>query len=191
MKNVIKFIIFLIYTILIFLIKEYLWLVPVLAINIILMIILKINAKKAIKNLLKLSIFVLFTMVINIAIMDFNYGLLIGIKLFLVCNITYTFSKVLSYTEFATVIEKLLYPLKIFGVNPKDIGLMMCMGLTFIPILKEELEQIKNVLKVKGFKFNFINMLKNNSLIFKPFFISILERLNELECLLKAKGYQE
>ena len=35
------------------------------------------------------------------------------------------------------------------------------------------------------------NLLKNLGLIFKPFLISVMQRLNEIEMSLKAKGYQE
>ena len=57
--------------------------------------------------------------------------------------------------------------------------------------MKDELLQIKNVLKVKGIKPTNFNLLKNLSLIFKPFFISVLQRLNEVEMSLKVKGWQE
>ena len=114
-----------------------------------------------------------------------------GVRLVLVCNLTYTFSRTISNTEIGDVIEKLVYPLKIFKINPKEIGLMVTIALSFIPIMKAELSQIKNVLKVKGIKPTKINLLKNLNLIFRPFFVSVLQRLNEIEMSLKAKGYQE
>ena len=103
---------------------------------------------------------------------------------------TYIFSKMLSYMEFATVMEDLAHPLKLFGINPKDLGLLVTIAISFIPILREELERIKYVLLVKGFKVNTINIVKNMSIVFKPLFVSIMERINEIEYSLKAKGYQ-
>ena len=93
--------------------------------------------------------------------------------------------------EFAEVIEKMIYPLKIFGINPKDIGLIITIALSFIPIMKDEIKEIKNILKVKGIMPTNFNLIKNSSLIFKPFFVSILQRINDVEMSLKAKGYQE
>lgn len=188
--NIIKFVFFLLYIISIFFIKNNIALIGALIINIILILIYKINLKKLLNSLSKISIFVLITALINVFVVDINYAILIGIKLILVCSITYIFSTTLSYMEFATVIEILSYPLKLIGVNPKDIGLLITIALSFIPILKEELSRIKYVLLVKGFKINTINILKNTNIIFKPLFVSIMERINEIEYSLKAKGYE-
>ena len=188
--NIIKFIFFLTYVILIFFVKSNIALIGALAIDINLIIAYKINLKSLIDNLIKISIFVLITVLINAFVVNINYAIIIGIKLILVCIMTYIFSKMLSYMEFATVIENLAYPLKLLGVNPKDLGLLITIAISFIPILKEELERIKYVLLVKGFKVNTINIIKNMNIVFKPLFVSIMERLNEIEYSLRAKGYQ-
>ena len=173
MKNLIKFILFLIYTIGIFFIKDYIVISLIAVFNIILIITLKINMQKAIKNLIKLLPFILFTVVVNILFADLNFAILIGIRLVLVCNLSYIFAKTISYTEFGEVIEKIT------------------IALSFVPIMKDEVLQIKNVLKVKGIKPTNFNLIKNSSLIFKPFFISVLQRINEVEMSLKAKAWQE
>ncbi len=191
MKNLIKFILFLIYTIGIFFINNYILLGLIAIFNIILMLVLKINLKYAIKSLIKLLPFILFTVAINMLFVDLNFSILIGVRLILVCNLSYIFSKTISYIEFAEVIEKIVYPLKVFGINPKEIGLVVTIALSFVPIMKNEFGQIRNVLKVKGIKPTNFNLLKNSGLIFKPFFISVMQRLNEIEMSLKAKGYQE
>lgn len=190
LKNIVKFILFLIYTISIFFIKNYILLTLILFINVILMIISKININKAFNNLIKLMPFILFTVVINIIFVYLEFAILIGVRLILVCNISYVFSKTISYTEFGEVIEKLLFPLKIFKVNPKEIGIIITIALSFMPILKDELLQIKNSLKAKGMNMTNINLIKNANLIFKPFFISVLQRINEVEMSLRAKGYE-
>ena len=191
MKNLIKFTLFLIYTVGIFFIKNYIILGIIAIFNISIMLTIKINIKTAINNLIKLLPFILFTIVINILFADLNFGILIGIRLILVCNLSYIFSKTMTYTEFGDVIEKLMYPFKIFGVNPKEVSLVITIALSFMPIMKNEFEQMKNVLKVKGIKPTNFNLLKNLSLIFKPFFVSVLQRLNKIEMSLKAKGWQE
>lgn len=188
--NIIKFIFFLTYVILIFFVKSNIALIAALAIDVTLIIAYKINLKNLINNITKIFIFVLITSIINAFVVNINYAITIGIKLILVCIMTYIFSKMLSYMEFATVIEDLAYPLKLLGVNPKDLGLLITIAISFIPILKEELERIKYVLLVKGFKVNTINIIKNMNIVFKPLFVSIMERLNEIEYSLRAKGYQ-
>ena len=191
MKNLINFILFLIYTIGIFFVNSYIILGIFLGINIFITVIYRINLLSEIQNILKLLPFILFTCIINLLFADLNSSLLICVRLILVCNISYIYSKTVSYTEFGEVIEKIVYPLKVIGINPKDIGLIITIALSFIPIMKDEISGIKNVLKVKGIKPNNFNLIKNLNLILKPFFISILQRINEVEMSLKAKGYQE
>ena len=191
MKNLIKFILFLIYSVGVFFIEDYMILALVSLFNISLMIIAKINLKNAFNNTIKLLPFILFTIAINIIFMDLKSSILIGIRLILIRNLTYIFSKTISYMEFARVIEKMVYPLKLFGINPEETGLIVIIALSFIPIIKNEFDQIRNVLKVKGIKPTTLNMLKNLGLIFKPFLISVMQRINEIETSLRAKGYQE
>ena len=191
MKNLIKFILFLIYTIGIFFINNYFALGIIAMFNICLMLLIKINIKNAGNNILKLFPFILFTIIVNILFADLEFGLLIGVRLTLVCNLSYIFSKTITYSEFGEIIEKLVYPFKIFGINPKEIGLVTTIAISFVPIMKSEILQLKNVLKIKGIKPTNFNLIKNSNLIFKPFFISVLQRLNEVEMSLKAKGWQE
>ena len=188
--NIIRFIFFLVYVILIFFVKSNIALIAALAIDVTLIIAYKINLKSLIDNLMKISIFVLITAIINAFVVNINYAITIGIKLILVCVMTHIFSKMLSYMEFATVIEDLAYPLKLLGVNPKDLGVLITIAISFIPISREELERIKYVLLVKGFRVNTINIVRNMNIVFKPLFVSIMERINEIEYSLKAKGYQ-
>ena len=190
MKNILKFFLFLIYTIGIFFIDNYFYLLLIVILNVLLMIISNINLKKAISSLIKLLPFILFTTLINYLFSGLRDAILITIRLILVCNISYIFSKNITYMEFAGVIEKIFYPFKIFRINPEEISLIVIIALSFMPIIKEELLKMKNVLKVKGIKYTKINLIKNMNLIFKPFFISILQRINEIEISLKAKGYQ-
>lgn len=191
MKNLIKFILFLMYTVGVFFVEDYISFALIALFNIILMLIAKVNLKKSFNNTIKLMPFILFTMAINTIFADFKFSILIGIRLILIRNLTYIFSKTISYMEFAQVIEKMVYPLKLFGINPEEIGLIVIIALSFIPIIKNEFEQIRDVLKVKGIRPSTINMLKNLGLIFKPFLISVMQRINEIEMSLKAKGYQE
>ncbi len=192
--NLIKFILFISYTVLIFFIKNFIYLLIPLLINISCIIILKIKKNNftlwdCFKNLLKLSILILLTVIVNFLLESFEYAMLVAIKLLLICNMTYIFSKSISYMEFAKVIENIFYPLKIFKVEPKNIGIIICISLTFIPILRKELEDLKYLLKIKGFKLSFINIIKNISTVSKPFFVSLLRKVNDLENTLLIKGY--
>lgn len=69
--------------------------------------------------------------------------------------------------------------------------MIACIAIAFIPILRNELNQIRYSLKSKGINSNFFYILKNLNLIFKPFFISLLRRTSQIESSLKAKAYVE
>lgn len=100
MKNQIIFILFLTYSIFIFFIENYIALTIILILNICLMLITNVKLKNAIINLIKLFPFVLFTVIINALFVNIQFGLLIGIRLLLVCNISYVYSQKITYIEF-------------------------------------------------------------------------------------------
>ena len=118
-------------------------------------------------------------------IIDINYGMLIGIKLFLVCNTTYMFSRYYTYMDLANTIEKLFIWVKVLKIDPKDIGLMVCISIAFLPILQNEIKNLKTSLKSKNFKINIFNM----HIILKPFFISALKKVDDIEIAIASKGY--
>lgn len=89
--------------------------------------------------------------------------------------------------EFVSVIQNMLYPLKIFKINPENIGMMMRIAFCVLPILKTEIEQKRYALKAKGME----PKLSNITIMIKPLLISILRRTNEMEKSLEAKGYEE
>lgn len=191
MKSILKFIIFLIYIVSIFMLQSYLWIIAFFAINIIMMLILKVNFRKATLYIYKVSFVILLTAIFNILLANVETAVVITTKLLLAINTTYIFSNVFSYKELAWVIEVCFYPIKFFGGNSKDIGLIICICIAFIPILSDELRTIKDVFAVKGFKMNLVNIANNLSLIIKPFLVSIFQRVNELEISIKSKAYQE
>ena len=93
MKNVIKVILFLAYTVSIFMIKHDIFTVIVIGINLILTIAFKISIKEEVGNILGIIAFVILTSTINAIAVNPETGIRIGIKLILVCNLTYIFSK--------------------------------------------------------------------------------------------------
>ena len=191
MIDIIKFILFLTYTVSVFFIRSYYGLLVMAIINLILMVVLKIEVKNTLKNILQIMPFIILTAIINLLFQDIKGAFLVFIRLILVCNMTYIFSKNMTTTKFAVVLEKIFIPLKLLKIDPKDISIVVLIAITFIPILRNELTQIKYSLKSKGMNTNSINILKNLNLIFKPFFISLLQRTSQIEMALKSKAYVE
>lgn len=112
MVDLFKFILFLTYTISIFFINTYYGLLAMAIANLILIIILKIGFKNSIKNILSIMPFILLTVVINLLFQDIKGAVLVFIRLVLVCNITYIFSKVITITRISNSFRKNIYTTK-------------------------------------------------------------------------------
>ena len=124
---------------------------------------------------------------LNIILGNIEDGIVLGIRIMIAYNFTYIFSTTFDILEFARTIEILLNPLFIFKINVKDISLIISIALCMIPILSKELEQTKDSLKSRGYKFK----LNNLDLYIKPIMISILKKTDELEKTLIVKAYKE
>jgi len=194
MIYIIEFILFLIYTVLIFFVENFYILGILLIINIILLI--KSNLRdtlNALKQLffllIKLMPFILFTSIINAIINNISSGILIGIRIILVCQSTYIFTSKMTIQKLQYVIENILKPLKIIKINSKEIAIIVCIGIAFIPIMQKELQELKNSLKAKGFKPNFKNFISKPNYILLPFITKVIKKVGEIEISLMSKGY--
>ena len=116
---------------------------------------------------------------------NLSNALWIGIKLFIVCNITIIYSEITSILGIAETIKIICSPLKILKVNTDEIKVMVCISLSMIPILKKELYEVKEACIAKNIVFN----VKNMKIILSKFFIILITRVNEIEESLIAKGY--
>lgn len=186
MKDIIKFIIFIIYTISIFFLKDFRILLLLFCLNFLIAILLKIDFKRMFYNLKILFPFIILTSLINIVFDSVIAGILIGIRIIICYNATYIFSKLMTASRLANTIKNLCFPLKLFKINTENIGLMVSISICMIPVLKRELYSMIQAMKSKG------KMMKIRSITvaMRPMLISILKRTNEIEKTLIAKGYE-
>lgn len=185
-KNIIKFLIFIVYTIAIFLIKNPILIFMMFIIDVVIFFICKLDYKNLLYNLKWVSFIIIFTMVINIIFDSVYTGFLFGIRLVICYFTTYIFSKNMKIFELAEVIEFLLYPLKIFKINSSEIGIIISIAVCMIPVLRSEIYSIKNNLISKGQRSG-ISFIKNAC---KPLIISILKKTDDMEKSLIAKAYK-
>ena len=187
MKNVFKLLLFIIYIIVIFSIKNYEILFIYILINFIISKVINTKFLGFLDNIKVIAILVIFTTIINMIFGSVEEGIVLGVRILIAYNITYIFSTTFNILELSQTIENMLKPLYIFKIDIKNVGLIISISLCMIPILKDELEQTKNSLKSKGYKFKITNL----NLYIKPVIISIIKRTDELEKTLIVKGYQE
>ncbi len=189
MKNVLKLILFLLYTIVIFFISNIWIFITLTMLTFIFYVFYKIPVKKILTYNLFFFVFVaLLTLLITLAFNSVTDAIYMFFKLFLIGNATYIFRYTMPTVQFIDTIEKLLSPLKIFHVNTRNIGIIINIAITFIPIFVEEITQIQNSLVQKGLKRNSISSIKYTFVVLIPL---LFKRTNEMEYSLKAKCFVE
>jgi energy-coupling factor transporter transmembrane protein EcfT len=157
------------------------------AVNCAAMIRTKISPLRALRHLVIFIPFILLAAAFNLALGYAQDALYLSLRLILICNITQCYKKVVSANDIAGAIETLCSPFKTGKVRGKDIGLMVCISLAFIPVLRRDFTQISLALQAKGMKMTAGNM----KYLLKPFFIGILQRTDEIAKAIRTKGYDE
>ena len=185
MKDVFKFLIFIIYATTIFFLPNHIFILICFAINLLIILFYKLNLKKVIFNTLKILPFAIFTFAINILLDNFAFALWIGVKLIIVCNITFIYSQTTTVANLAKTIRQLCSPLRLFKVNTEEIEVMVCISLSLLPAIKNDLIELKNACKAKNIDVNF----KNSKYILSKFLLSLIKRVNQIDEAMIEKGY--
>lgn len=183
--NIIKFIIFDIFVLAIFFISNYKILFSFFLIDIIVIMFLRLNILKIIRYLLLISPLIIFTFIINIVLENISYGILIATRFIIACISTYIFSRTVTVLEISKVIETILSPLKLFRFDVESVGLLVSIAISFIPIIRDEMIELKQVLEAKGY----IMKISNIHVFVRPLVSSIFKRTNDIEKAIIAKGY--
>ena len=93
MKILVIFLLFVIYSTIIFFLPNTIYLLLLLLLNILIIIIFNVNFKTIFFKLIQLSPFIVFTFIINLILDNFNNAFWISFKLILVCSITIIYSE--------------------------------------------------------------------------------------------------
>ena len=114
MKNVIKFLLFIIYSSSIFFLPNNKIILFSIPFNLFIMIITKVNYKKIIKKSFIVVPFIFFTFIINCILDNISNAIWIAIKLFIVCNITIIYSETTNITRHSRNNKNIMYSFKNF-----------------------------------------------------------------------------
>lgn len=185
MSKVIKFLIFIIYSTCVFFMPNSKLVLLLFILNFAIMLLLKVKIKKVLLSTLKILPFVVFTFFINYLLDEFLNALYIGFKLLAVCNATYIYSNITTISEVSESVKFIFSPLKIFKVNTEDIGLLVSISLSMIPVIKNEIKEVKEACKVKNIDFN----IKNSKYILSKLLLSTIRKTNYIEESLISRGY--
>lgn len=190
-NSTIKLLILIIVSIYIFTVKEYYILNIILGTFILVILLSKIPIKYYIKSIVHSIYFVVLTFGINLIFSDIMYSFMIAYRIFIMLIITISLSLTTKSMDIVYAITNLLYPLKIFGVNTKDISLMIGIGINFMPILIREYKTIKQAQQAKGYRASILKIKKYTLSIFIPYITNCFKRVDEVALALVAKGYEE
>lgn len=184
-KDIVKFIIFVIYASVIFFLPNLIEiLICLLIINCSVILLAQLSFKKAILNTFKFMPFIILTFIVNVLLDNLVSALWISIKLIIVCNATFIYSQTTTVSRLAKTIKTLCTPLKLFNINPDEIEIMVCISLSLIPSIKNILLEVKNACKAKNIDINLSNM----KYILSKILISMLKRVGEIDEAMIEKG---
>lgn len=191
LNSTVKLIFLIAISVYIFTVKDYFTLNIVLIISIAMLVLSRIKLINYIKAIVNSIYFVIITFVINLLFSDIIYSFMISYRIFIMIIFTLILTLTTKPMDIVYGITNLLYPLKIFGVNTKDISLMVGIGISFMPILKNEYIQVKQAQIAKGYYPKIRDIKKYSLCIFVPYLTNCFKRVDEMSIALRAKGYEE
>lgn len=107
------------------------------------------------------------------------------------------FSSVLTFTTSPTdltdALERIMKPLKVFGIKVHEIAMMMTIALRFVPTLLEETDKIMSAQKARGADMESggaIQRVKALIPILIPLFVSSFRRAYELAMAMECRCYR-
>ena len=90
----------------------------------------------------------------------------------------------ITQANLAKTIRLLCTPLKLFKVNTEEIEVMVCISLSLLPAIRNDLTELKNACKAKNIDIN----LKNAKYILSKFLLSLIKRVNQIDEAMIEKG---
>lgn len=190
-SSTIKLILLIAISIYIFSVKDYFTLNIVLVLAVILLLLSRIKLINYIKSIINSIYFVIITFVLNLFFSDVVYSFMISYRILIMIIYTLILTLTTKPMDIVYATTNLLYPLKLFGVNIKDISLMVGIGISFMPILKNEYITIKQAQIAKGYTPQIRKIKQYCVCIFVPYLTNCFKRVDEMALALRAKGYAE
>jgi energy-coupling factor transport system permease protein len=207
----IKTLLYLVYLVVIFIIKSPVALCALGVVTVIQICMAKVSLPviwKTVSPVLPLSLFILILNLLTIrqgnSIFNWqfinitDYGLsravLMAIRLiFLIVTTSLMLTLTTTPLKIADALESLFSPLKIIKVPVHEMAMMMSIALRFIPTLAVETDKIMKAQQSRGADYDtgsFINKVKGYITVLIPLFVSSFRRADELAVAMDARCYR-
>jgi len=90
-------------------------------------------------------------------------------------------------------LKYLLVPLKVFGISPENISLMIALALRFVPVLLLDTQRLVNLQKSRGANFKGGGILKRMravTAVVLPLLSGVFRRADELALAMESRGFE-
>ena len=166
----------------VFLVPNPLWLVPVVAAVVGLMVVARVPLGETLRQLRPVAMLIVVIFLVHGWFTSWTLGFLVVLRfaVLLLLALLVTFTTRIS--EMIEVLERGFGPLAVFGVNPEKLSLMLSLTLRFIPLLFEKFQEIREAQRARGLDRNILALLM-------PLLIKTLKMANDLTDAIDARGY--
>jgi biotin transport system permease protein len=166
----------------VFLVPNPFWLLPALAAVVGLMVLARVPFGETLRQLRPVAVLILIIFLVHGWFTSWTLGLLVVLRfaVLLLLALLVTFTTRIS--DMIEVLERAFAPLRVFGVNPEKLSLMLSLALRFIPLLFEKFQEIREAQRARGLERNLLALLM-------PLLIKTLRMAGDLTDAIEARGY--
>ena len=125
----------------------------------------------------------LINFILNLIFSNIYDSFIVSIRLFIMFLLVNIIIKKIGINNIGNIIGKIFHC--------KELSLIICISLSFIPILSREISDIKNSLYTKNFPLNGKNIFFRGHLFLICFFTNLFKKIDDMEKVLLVKGIDE
>ncbi|MGZ8410670.1 MAG: energy-coupling factor transporter transmembrane component T family protein [Hyphomicrobium sp.] len=167
----------------VFLVGNPLWLMPVLLIVAGLYIVARIPLAVAARQLRPLGLLIGLIFLFHGMFTTWALGLLVVLRLAILVLLGMLVSFTTRVSDMIETIERGLAPLALLGVDPAKVSLALSLALRFIPLLYEQVQDIREAQRVRGLERNFTALAV-------PLLVRTLRMASDLTDAIEARGFE-
>ena len=118
----------------------------------------------------------------HVFVTDWVLGLETVLRILVLLLLAIIVTLTTKLTDMIDVLERAMRPLRLFGINPSKVGMMLSMVIRLIPLMMREAGEILEAQRARGLERNAIALLV-------PLLIKALKMADDLSDAMDARGY--
>ncbi|TVR98419.1 MAG: energy-coupling factor transporter transmembrane protein EcfT [Rhodospirillales bacterium] len=166
----------------VFLVRDPLWLLPVLGMVGALWAVAQIPMRQAWRQLRPLAVLMLLFLLVHGWLTSWTLGFLVVLRFAILVLAAFLVTTTTRLSEMIETLERAMAPLTRFGVNPAKVSLALSLALRFIPLLYDRVREIREAQRARGRERSIVS-------IAVPLLVRTLRMANDLTEALEARGF--